>query len=114
MLENHPLDSHFANKSGVAAAVLEFVKFGGKQLLNVKDSVCSRSPLHMAALCDNHAFIEAACSQGADVDQVDLMLSCAIVCLISFHSLFPVGFSLVVSSAHCGCQWQSGSCKGAD
>lgn len=70
LLENHPLDAHFANKKGVLNAVAELVKHGGKALLSAKDSACSRSALHVAALSDNDAFIEAACGQGADVDQV--------------------------------------------
>lgn len=73
MLENHPLDSHFANKAGVASAVMELIKYGGKSLLNVKDSVYSRSALHVAALCDNDTFIDTACSQGSNVDQVSRM-----------------------------------------
>ena len=73
LLENHPLDSHFANKAGVVSAVMELIRYGGKSLLNVKDSVYSRSALHVAALCDNDSFIDAACGQGANVDQVSPM-----------------------------------------
>lgn len=70
LIENHTLDAHFGNKDGVANAVAELVKYGGKSVLNMKDSVTSRSALHVAALSDNDAFIAAACSQGANVDQV--------------------------------------------
>jgi hypothetical protein len=49
---------------------VELVKHGGRALLTAKDSVSSRCALHVAALADNDAFIEAACAQGADVDQV--------------------------------------------
>ena len=69
LIENHALDAHFSNKDGVANAVAELVKYGGKSVLNIKDSVTSRCALHVAALADNDAFIAAACSQGANVDQ---------------------------------------------
>jgi hypothetical protein len=70
LLEQHTLDAHFSNKQGVANAVVDLAKHGGKSLFGIKDSVCSRAALHVAALSDNDAFIEAACAQGADVDQV--------------------------------------------
>ncbi len=71
MIESHTLDAHFGNKDGVANAVEALVKYGGKSILSIKDSVTSRCALHVAALSDNDAFIAAACSQGANVDQVN-------------------------------------------
>jgi hypothetical protein len=73
MIENHALDAHFSNKLGVANAVADLVKYGGKSVLNAKDSVMSRSALHVAALSDNDVFIQAAFDQGANIDQVDYL-----------------------------------------
>ena len=105
MLENHPLDLHFSNKDGVAAAVLELVKRGGTSMLNVKETVSSRSALHVAALCDNSAFIEAACSQGANVDQVAASVFHSAMLVYISKSLLSAGFSLMVASACCRREW---------
>jgi hypothetical protein len=60
----------------------------------------------VAALADNDAFIEAACAQGADVDQVVAHpLRRVTFSFLPSHSSPSVGFPLVVAVAHCSCEW---------
>jgi hypothetical protein len=65
-------------------------------LLCAKDNITSRSAIHVAALCDNSTFIEAACSHGAPVDQVESAAVCGRCCLVR---------SCV---AHCALSWTHG------
>jgi hypothetical protein len=100
LIENHALDAHFSNKEGVANAVAELVKYGGKSVLNAKDSVMSRSALHVAALSDNDAFIQAAFSQGANIDQVDYLAAQFI-----YLGVFGCNFGVALHVSHFAISW---------